>query len=170
MEGSGGALHFTGISPRALILFLCLLCSTIRIVSTGTRKDIHELLPEYGFPKGIIPNNVESYTLSSDGSFTIQLKTPCYVHFHLQLEQEVQVVYYHTQITGVLSYGSLRHVSGIQAQKLFLWLSVTGIEAHRDVLEFFVGALSQKLPATQFQDVPACSRTRSHPITLLYPF
>ncbi|KAK7359261.1 hypothetical protein VNO77_01214 [Canavalia gladiata] len=149
-----------------------LLSSTLLILSDGnvalttpTQKpsEIHDLLPQYGFPKGLLPNNVVSYTLSPNGFFTVQLQSPCYVQF------EEQLVYYHTRITGSLSYGSVAHVTGIQAQKLFLWLSVTGIKAHQDsgMLEFFVGALSQQLPANDFQDVPGCSPTGSHPTNLL---
>ncbi|RDX62093.1 hypothetical protein CR513_59609, partial [Mucuna pruriens] len=137
------------MSPRSLIWF-----STVLILIDGS-PDIHDVLPQYGFPKGILPNNVISYTLSPEGFFTIQLQGPCYVHW------EGQLVYYHTQIKGTLTYGTASHVSGIQAQKLFLWLPVTGIKLQQDsgMLEFFVGPLSQQLPAADFQDVPACSPT-----------
>ncbi|KAJ1426084.1 hypothetical protein SESBI_10468 [Sesbania bispinosa] len=139
------------MSPIILILWLF---STLAFHSQVIAKDIHDLLPQYGFPKGLIPNNVVSYTLSDDdGFFTIHLEAPCYVH-HVN-----QLVYYDTLITGTLSYGSVSGVSGIQAKKLFIWVSVTGIKVHQDsgMLEFFVGALSQSLPATQFEEVPGCS-------------
>ncbi|GLU19556.1 hypothetical protein SLE2022_358020 [Rubroshorea leprosula] len=114
-------------------------------------KDVHDLLPTYGLPKGLLPNNVKSYTLSDDGDFSVELYTPCYVQFD-------QLVYYDKHIKGKLSYGSVHSVSGIQAKKLFLWVSVTGIEVDKtsDMIEFYVGALSEKLPAKQFQDIPAC--------------
>ena len=103
-------------------------------------------------PKGILPDAVQSYALSHDGSFCVQLKTPCYVHFD-------RLVYYDTLITGKLSYGSVTDVTGIQAQKLFLWLPVTGIKAddQSGTVEFFVGPLSEQLPADQFQDIPSCN-------------
>ncbi|XP_061355476.1 uncharacterized protein LOC133300001 [Gastrolobium bilobum] len=153
------------MSPR--ILIFSWLCSTFvfqgHVVLT-TPTDIHDLLPEYGFPRGLIPNNVVSYVLSSDGFFSIQLEEPCYVHFD-------HLVYYQTLITGNLSDGSVSDVSGIQAKKLFLWLSVTGIKVHHDsgMLEFFVGALSQKLPAKQFENVPGCSRNKASKGSLVYP-
>ncbi|CAK8578507.1 unnamed protein product [Lathyrus sativus] len=115
--------------------------------------DIHDLLPDYGFPKGILPNNIASYTISPSGHFTVHLDFPCYVRFSDQL------VYYNTLITGTLTYGSVSGVSGIQAKMLFVWLPVTGMEvdSRSGMLEFFVGALSKKLPANQFQNVPGCS-------------
>ncbi|CAJ1938498.1 unnamed protein product [Sphenostylis stenocarpa] len=127
------------------------------LVASTTPPDIHDLLPQYGFPKGLLPNNVISYTLSPDASFTLHLDAPCYVYW------EDQLVYYHALIKGTLTYGSVSHVSGIQAQKLFLWLPVTGIKLHQDsdMLQFFVGAFSQEFPASDFQDVPGCSPTGS---------
>lgn len=146
--------------PQTLILFsaLVILFHGDLVLSTTAPDDIHDVLPQYGFPKGLLPNNAVSYTLSpDDGFFTVQLDAPCYVHW------DDQLVYYHSQISGTLTYGSVSHVSGIQAQKLFLWLPVTGIKVHQDsgMLEFFVGALSQTLPASDFQDVPGCSRRGS---------
>ncbi|XP_014508222.1 uncharacterized protein LOC106767784 [Vigna radiata var. radiata] len=147
------------MSPQRMMMLL----STFLILFHGDLKssrgspDIHDVLPEYGFPKGLLPNNVISYTLSSDASFILHLDAPCYVYW------EDQLVYYNTLIKGTLTYGSVSHVSGIQAQKLFLWLPVTGIKLHQDsgTLQFFVGAFSQEFPATDFQDVPGCARTGS---------
>ncbi|XVF19160.1 hypothetical protein REPUB_Repub11eG0085400 [Reevesia pubescens] len=121
-----------------------------RLMSRST-TDVHDLLPTYGLPKGILPNNVKSYTLSTTGDFTIQLESTCYVQFD-------QLVYYEKTIRGKLSYGAVHDVSGIQAKKLFLWLPVTGIEVDENsgMVKFFVGALSEKLPAKQFEDIPVC--------------
>ncbi|KAM1039377.1 hypothetical protein TB2_028317 [Malus domestica] len=121
--------------------------------------DVHDLLPQYGLPKGLLPNNVKSYTLTEDGSFEIFLESPCYVHFD-------QLVYYNKHIKGKLSYGEVSDVSGIQAKKLFIWVSVTGIHRDKgsDSVEFYVGALSEKLPAKQFEDIPDCKNKACHGI------
>ncbi|KAM3693138.1 hypothetical protein ACJW31_08G143500 [Castanea mollissima] len=156
------------ISPLSLLLLLLTLFAQTHLSSslrfsklslnlpfistvTETTADVHDLLPHYGLPKGLIPNNVDSFTLSDDGTFTLQLSSPCYVQFD-------QLVYYDKKISGKLSYGSVSSVSGIQAKKLFLWVSVTGIQADKDsdMIEFYVGSLSEKLPAKQFEDVPVC--------------
>lgn len=118
--------------------------------------DVHDLLPEYGFPRGLLPDNVKSYNLSDDGSFEIQLDRPCYVHFD-------ELVYYDKRIKGKLTYGSVGGVSGIQAKKLFIWVTVTGIEVDSTsgMIEFHVGALSEKLPVKQFEEVPQCKSKAS---------
>uniref|UniRef100_A0A7N0VLN2 DUF538 family protein n=1 Tax=Kalanchoe fedtschenkoi TaxID=63787 RepID=A0A7N0VLN2_KALFE len=126
-------------------------------------NEIHDLLPKYGFPRGLIPNIVKSYTLTDDGDLQIFLQHPCYVQFD-------QLVYYDKVVKGKLKYGSVTAVSGIQIKKLFVWVTVTGMDADfdSDMVEFHVGALSQKLPAKQFQEIPscknkACSEESTHP-------
>ncbi|CAK8578506.1 unnamed protein product [Lathyrus sativus] len=116
-------------------------------------KEIHDLLPDYGFPKGVLPNNVALYTISPSGYFTVHLDSPCYVH------TSDRFIYYNTLITGTLTNGSVYGVSGVQTKILFIWLSVTGMKAdsRSGMLEFFIGALSKELPANLFQNVPACS-------------
>uniref|UniRef100_A0A7N0ZSW6 DUF538 family protein n=1 Tax=Kalanchoe fedtschenkoi TaxID=63787 RepID=A0A7N0ZSW6_KALFE len=133
-------------------------------IQDQSSNEIHDLLPTYGFPRGLIPNNVNSYTLSDDGHFQIFLQRPCYVQFGDQL------VYYDKVVKGKLKYGSVTDVSGIQAKKLFVWVTVTGIDADfaSDLIEFHVGVLSEKLPAKQFQEIPscknkACSEESAHP-------
>ncbi|CAH1441537.1 unnamed protein product [Lactuca virosa] len=96
---------------RSLLIALI----SIHLTATAIATEIHDLLPEYGLPKGILPNAVDSYNISpTDGAFTVQLKRPCYVKF------EDQTVYYSKNIEGKLSYGSVSDVSGIQAKELFL--------------------------------------------------
>ncbi|XP_010257573.1 PREDICTED: uncharacterized protein LOC104597623 [Nelumbo nucifera] len=151
-----------------ILCFFSLLCSTATRLTIATPDDdvvevqeiytveppvtgVHDLLPAFGLPKGLLPNAVKSYLLSENGDFHVELQHPCYVHFD-------ELVWYDKKITGKLSYGKVRDVSGIQAKKLFLWVSVTGIQADEasDMITFYVGALSEKLPAKQFETIPEC--------------
>ncbi|CAN1178959.1 hypothetical protein LINPERPRIM_LOCUS36918 [Linum perenne] len=140
----------------SLSLFIFLLCNINLALCLPQSKlsDIHDLIPQYGLPRGLLPDGIQSYTLSpSDGSFTVLLKTTCYVHFGDHL------VYYDKKIGGKLSYGSVNDVSGIQAKKGFLWLPVTSIEVTKNgdsTIQFFVGPFSEKLPLDLFQNVPQC--------------
>ncbi|XP_057539042.1 uncharacterized protein LOC130817385 [Amaranthus tricolor] len=123
-------------------------------INSSSSPDIHDILPYYNLPKGVIPNGVKCYTLSSiNGSFTLEMEHPCYVKF-----PDNQIVYYDKIIKGKLSYGKVSDVKGIQAKKFFVWVSVTGMEMDPDsgMVEFFVGALSQKLPAKMFEVIPTC--------------
>ncbi|KAK2999747.1 hypothetical protein RJ639_024677 [Escallonia herrerae] len=137
--------------PSISLLLLLLSTTHLSLSAVTTTSDIHDLLPTYGLPKGLLPDAVTSYSLSPDGAFTVHLSRPCYVHFD-------QLVYYDKTIKGKLTYGSVSDVSGIQAKKLFLWVTVTGmdLDSGSGMIEFHVGALSQKLPAKQFETVPRC--------------
>ncbi|KAI4304848.1 hypothetical protein MLD38_040311 [Melastoma candidum] len=145
----------TPIFFSLLVLPVLLLCG--RCHGYAYNDDVHDLLPSYGFPRGLLPDNVVSYTLpssSSDGSFSVQLSSPCYVQFHGQL------VYYDVDISGRLSYGVVTDVVGIQAKELFIWLSVTGMKVNKEngAIEFYVGALSKSLPEDEFADIPTCRK------------
>ncbi|KAJ6819692.1 uncharacterized protein M6B38_400795 [Iris pallida] len=143
-------------SPLPL-LFLSFLLLPLLSSSEGGGPTVHELLPKYGLPVGLVPDAVESYTLSSNGEFEIRLSSPCYVHFS-------SLAYYGRTIRGRLSYGAISDLEGVQAKKLFLWVSVTGMVAHQDagVIEFQVGLLSQSLPYSEFLEVPKCSAKSCH--------
>lgn len=142
-----------------LIIISCIsLHLTTTTTTATTTADIHDLLPDFGLPIGILPDAVESYTLSpTNGEFDVKLSRECYVKF------DDQTVYYGKSIKGKLSYGSISGVTGIQAKQLFLWLSVTGMEVDEKdgMIEFHVGVLSKKLPADMFQDVPECKSKAS---------
>ncbi|CAH8392522.1 unnamed protein product [Eruca vesicaria subsp. sativa] len=119
--------------------------------------DVHDLLPRYGFPKGLLPDNVKSYTLSDAGDFTVDLNTPCYVDF------PGQTVFYDKKIAGKLSYGSVKDVEGIKAKELFIWASITAMKSNPGSGEivFSVGFVSKSLPKSMFKDVPSCSKKLS---------
>ncbi|ONM36138.1 hypothetical protein ZEAMMB73_Zm00001d042716 [Zea mays] len=86
------------------------------------------------------------------GAFEIHLAGTCYVHFGSHL------VYYERTITGKLSKGAISDLSGVQAQKLFLWVYVTGMVALPDqgTIEFQSGFISESLSASMFDEVPTC--------------
>ncbi|KAJ6827621.1 uncharacterized protein M6B38_366965 [Iris pallida] len=145
-------------SPLPLLfLVFFLLLPFLSSSSDAGGPTVHELLPKYGLPVGLVPDAVESYTLSSNGEFEIRLSSPCYVHFS-------SLAYYGRTIRGRLSYGAISDLEGVQAKKLFLWVSVTGMVAHPDtgVIEFQVGLLSQSLPYSEFLEVPKCSAKSCH--------
>ncbi|XP_054790784.1 uncharacterized protein LOC129296219 [Prosopis cineraria] len=114
---------------------------------------VHDLLTKYNLPKGLLPKIVKSYALSDDGSFHVEHRKPCYVQFD-------RLVYYDEVIIDKLTYGSMSNVSRIQVKKLFIWLPVTRIKVNEksNTVEFYVGPLSEELPANQFDDMPSCKR------------
>uniref|UniRef100_A0A0E0D4U4 DUF538 family protein n=1 Tax=Oryza meridionalis TaxID=40149 RepID=A0A0E0D4U4_9ORYZ len=113
----------------------------------------NDLLPEYGLPRGLIPETIASYTFDNDtGDFEIRLTSTCYIWFGSHL------AYFEDAIRGRIAYGTITGLSGIQAQKFFVWVSITTIVAHPDqgTVEFRAGFISEALPESDFAEVPVC--------------
>ncbi|KAL3571345.1 hypothetical protein D5086_025249 [Populus alba] len=105
-------------------------------VSSGSCGGLWKQFLEYGLPRGLLPDNVESYTLSpSDGTFEVKLKNSCYAHFD-------EIVYYVSKVdSGMIKLfvGSIseelpakqfevvpackRKVGGIRAELESMWKS-----------------------------------------------
>ncbi|CAL1373167.1 unnamed protein product [Linum trigynum] len=136
------------------VSLFCFISLSLSVHQGQGLSEIHDLLPQYGFPVGLLPDGVESYTLSpSDGTFTVRFTTPCDVRFAGYL------VHYDKEIGGKLSKGAVRDVSGITTKQAFFWLSLSAIEVSGDGdIEFFVGPFSKKLPVKAFEKIPQCQK------------
>ncbi|XP_072988227.1 uncharacterized protein [Typha latifolia] len=122
--------------------------------SNGTT--IYDLLPQYGLPPGLLPDTVTSFSLSEDGSFTVDLAGPCYIEFDY-------LVYYAPQITGVVKYGGIEGLKGIQVRRFLIWFDVDAIKVDlppSDYIYFEVGWIIRKLQVDQFETVHSCRENR----------
>lgn len=146
------------ITPSSLFLILVTIFSDIHFSSSSKIElnsdrlvlpiDVHDLLPQYGFPRGLLPNNIKSYSLSDDGEFEVELESPCYVVFdertcYVEFDE---VIYYDQKIRGHLTYGSISNLTGILCMELFLWFPVTHIDSDQ-----ILGC----------EDVPVCTKPKS---------
>jgi hypothetical protein len=116
-----------------------------------------ELLPKYGLPPGIFPSSVTAFSLASNGSLTVDLAGPCYVHFEY-------LTYFEAHITGVLRYGSLSDLQGVQVRRFLIWYNVVRIKVDLPPPPRYVyidiGWITRKLPADDFQSLHACEDSR----------
>ncbi|RZS29315.1 hypothetical protein BHM03_00063032 [Ensete ventricosum] len=118
--------------------------------SNGTT--IYDLLPQYGLPPGIFPDTAKSFSVASNGRFVVDLYRPCYVDFEY-------LVYYASRVSGVLRYGAIDNLEGVQVRRFLVWFDVGGIMADlpsSDFLYFQVGWITRKLHIDQFQTVHSC--------------
>ncbi|KAM0889909.1 hypothetical protein ACQ4PT_027401 [Festuca glaucescens] len=113
----------------------------------------NDVLWEYGLPKGLVPDSVTSYTfINATGDFKIQLASSCYVWFG------DHYTYFDKNLSGTMSYGAISNLSGIQAKKLFFWVSISSMVARpeRGMIEFHAGFISEDVPISLFEKVPVC--------------
>lgn len=116
-----------------------------------------ELLPKYGLPPGIFPSTVTAFSLASNGSLTVDLAGPCYVHFEY-------LTYFDAHITGVLRYGSLSDLQGVQVRRFLIWYNVVRIKVDLPPPPRYVyidiGWITRKLPADDFESLHACEDSK----------
>lgn len=112
-----------------------------------------ELLPLYGLPPGIFPSTVTSFSLATNGSLVVDLAGPCYIHFEY-------LTYFEPRVTGVLRYGSLTDLSGVQVRRFLVWFNVIRVKVDLPPPPRYVyldiGWITRKLPAADFQSLHAC--------------
>ncbi|KAK3149668.1 hypothetical protein QOZ80_3AG0220660 [Eleusine coracana subsp. coracana] len=116
-----------------------------------------ELLPLYGLPQGIFPSTVTSFSLATNGSLVVDLAGPCYVHFEY-------LTYFEPRVTGVLRYGSLTDLSGVQVRRYLVWFNVIRVKVDLPPPPRYVyldiGWITRKLPAADFQSIHACEDSK----------
>ncbi|WOL07787.1 hypothetical protein Cni_G16536 [Canna indica] len=82
-------------AKQSLILGLC-----------GSADGVHDILKEYGLPKGLLPHSKHHSFSDGNGELVVELKAPCYA-------QSSDIIYYDRIITGKLSYGIISDISSI---------------------------------------------------------
>ncbi|TVU45593.1 hypothetical protein EJB05_05083, partial [Eragrostis curvula] len=116
-----------------------------------------EVLPLYGLPPGIFPSSVTGFSLATNGSLVVDLAGPCYVNFEY-------LTYFEPRVTGVLRYGSLSDISGVQVRRFFIWYNVIRIKVDLPPPPRYVyidiGWITRKLPAADFQAIHACDDSK----------
>ncbi|KAG0474081.1 hypothetical protein HPP92_015372 [Vanilla planifolia] len=117
-------------------------------------SSVYDILPKFGLPLGLLPNNVISFSLAQDGAFEVNLADACYVKFEY-------LVYYAPKITGVIRYGLIENLKGIQVERFLLWLDVDAIKVDlppSNFIYFDVGFITKKLGVDQFKRIHSCNK------------
>uniref|UniRef100_A0A0D6QVL0 DUF538 domain-containing protein n=1 Tax=Araucaria cunninghamii TaxID=56994 RepID=A0A0D6QVL0_ARACU len=123
----------------------------LMLVEPSHSTTAYEVLEEYGFPIGLLPTNVESYTLdTSDGSFTVYLSSSC------KFKVDSYTLKYKKKFSGKISTDSLKDLDGISVKVWFFYLSITKVLREGDELEFYVGSFSASFPVSNFDECPEC--------------
>eukprot|EP01018_Ginkgo_biloba_P027830 Gb_27093 [translate_table: standard] len=130
------------------------ICIAIIVLSSAMPSEqltVYEVLEEYGFPVGLLPTNVESYTLdTSDGSFEVYLSSSC------SFKVDGYRLKYKKKITGKITADSLKDLSGISVKVWFFYLSISEVIVEGDDLEFYAGLASASFPESNFDESPEC--------------
>ncbi|KAL3839863.1 hypothetical protein ACJIZ3_024454 [Penstemon smallii] len=134
---------------KPLISFV-LLCLSLAVFSSGSP---HDELIKYGFPVGLLPAEVESYTINAtSGRFLINLGDAC----RITLPPDNYLATYSQKITGKIVENRIAELDGISVRAFFKWWGITGIKSNGQDLTFEVGVVTAKYPSKNFDKAPDC--------------
>ena len=114
---------------------------------------LYKILLRYGHLAGHFPSSVTVFLLADDGNLTVNLTGPCSVHFEY-------LTYFDARVTGVLRYGSLTDLQGVQVRRFLIWFDVVRVKVDLPPPSRYVyldiGWITRKLLATDFESVHDC--------------
>ncbi|KAM7262630.1 hypothetical protein ACFE04_000313 [Oxalis oulophora] len=134
------------------LIFILITClSAIRVSSNQT--SIYEILRDHGLPMGLLPKGISEYSFDPKTErFEVHMDQECNAKFESEL-------HYSRNISGVFSVGSIRKLSGIKAQELFLWFDVKAIRVDMPstgVIYFDVGVARKQFSLSLFENPKEC--------------
>lgn len=139
-------------SPLLLLLLLPFLLLSPHPARAAEGETAYDVLRQNGLPMGILPKGVKAFQIDPDGNFEAQLDGPCTARF----ESDVR---YESAVTGTITYGQIKSLSGVSAQELFLWFPVKGIRVDvpsSGVIYFDVGVIYKQYSLSLFETPPDC--------------
>ncbi|XP_059638090.1 uncharacterized protein LOC132280009 [Cornus florida] len=126
--------------------------------SSSSPSAAHTELTKYGFPIGLLPTNVLTYTVNrTSGDFFVHLGDTCKV----TLPPDNYLATYSKKITGKIVEGHIADLDGIRVRAFFSWWSITGIKSTGEDLVFEVGMVTAKYPSKNFDESPPCEGKHS---------
>lgn len=139
--------------PAILCLFLLSLSflTPSPAASGNDTPTVYDVLQQYDFPVGLLPEGVTSYDLDpSTGDFTVYLNETC------SFTIDDYKLRYKSKVTGVISKDKLKNLKGISVKILFFWVNISEVTRDEDELEFSVGIASADFPVDNFYECPQC--------------
>ncbi|KAJ6833042.1 uncharacterized protein M6B38_301755 [Iris pallida] len=140
------------------LLILSFLLLTLHSLSQNPNPNsAYEELKLRGFPVGLLPADVSSYSLNrTSGEFSVDLGGRC----QLLLPPDNYLASYSRRVTGKLLDGRIDDLDGIKVRAFFSWWSITRIRSSGEDLVFEVGVASAKYPAKNFDESQECEGRR----------
>ncbi|CAN1860103.1 Uncharacterized protein At5g01610 [Linum perenne] len=136
------------IWPLLFFLAAALFSTT---ASLPTDLSAYEVLQQYNFPVGILPQGITGYEIdTTTGEFKAYLPQTC--KFTIQ-SYELE---YGTTISGVITKDRISKLKGVKVHVLFLWLNIVEVVHDSDRMMFSVGITSANFAVDGFDESPQC--------------
>ncbi|KAF6141013.1 hypothetical protein GIB67_028859 [Kingdonia uniflora] len=125
----------------------------VAVVAEQQSATIYQILQSHGLPMGLLPKGIKEFSLDDNGRFEVHLSQACDAKFE-------NIMRYDRNVSGILSYGQMGSLSGIQSQELFIWLPVNGIKVDipsSGLIYFDVGVIFKQFSLSLFESPPDCT-------------
>ncbi|KAJ0658349.1 hypothetical protein HanOQP8_Chr14g0507251 [Helianthus annuus] len=139
-----------------LLALVALTPSTSASRNVNINLNLHQLLQLLGFPPGLIPDPIESFTISPAGfmpptfDFTVRFKKPCYVQY-------VYLNYFAPVFTGRITYGKITGMKGHKDQfPSGEWIDMYDVTAVGQKLVFKFATATVTYDKALFEEVKTC--------------
>ncbi|KAL9998439.1 hypothetical protein Hdeb2414_s0545g00914621 [Helianthus debilis subsp. tardiflorus] len=145
-------------SHMSLLLLLVLVALTPSTsASQNLSLNLHQLLQLLGFPPGLIPDPIESFSISLAGllplsfNFTVHFEEPCYVQY-------VIPNYFAPVFTGQITFGKISGMIGHKDQfPSGEWIDMYDVTVVGEELLFEYATTNLTYDRAYFEEVETCA-------------
>lgn len=142
--------------PSILIIILIVVIHSAPAISALDNRTAYEVLQDYNFPVGILPEGVQGYDLDIiTGEFSVYLGYSC--SFSLNGYR----LNYKPTIKGYILNGKIFGLKGVSEKLLLVWIEIDEIVRNGNDLIISIGVLSYKFPVNDFEQSPQCGVGRA---------
>ena len=142
-------------TQRLLISLAATLCLILihspPVTSANENPTAYEVLQDYNFPVGLLPEGVLGYELNSTtGKFIAYLNDTC------SFSEGAYQLKYLSTIKGNISNGKLDSLEGVSVKFFHVWMNIVEILRRGNDIDFSVGVGKAWFPIEYFEESPQC--------------
>jgi hypothetical protein len=141
------------MTNRCLLLAAVAAAVVLAATSADTPTAVpsaYNMLGQYGFPPGIIPQGVQSYDLRQDGSFEVDFSGDCAMRiggFKIR---------YSSRVAGNIQNGTISGLEGVKVRIVIAWVRIREVSRDGDDIRVHARSISKAFPVGDFSVSPQC--------------
>lgn len=120
--------------------------------SDGEAPSVYDILREFNFPIGLLPEGVMGWKLDRT---TGKLEAYLNEAFHFSPDDPYELKYKPT-ISGQISKNKLTDLKGVSVKFMFFWVNIVEVVRNGDDLQFSIGMATASFPVDNFSECPQC--------------
>ncbi|KAL6660541.1 hypothetical protein ACP70R_001576 [Stipagrostis hirtigluma subsp. patula] len=128
----------------ALTLLFVFTALPVIALDNSTTLTAYEMLEQYEFPRGILPEGVTGYVLRPDGSLEVYLQGDCNLH------AGKTKIHYSSRIAGNIQSRLIHGLEGVKVKMEFSWIGIDQVDRADNQVYFHHGMFSKSFAIEKF--------------------